>query len=219
MLSICLFAITLTKMRSIYTLCRSGLAKDAVIILRVMFEDLTNFNYMDNDKKRIQDFIDFDPYQRMRISKWISADQRAKIDVDKLAKREKELQEQWDKVKQRFTYKDKNGNEKVFKNWSHKSLEEMAKECKGEETYNYLYRYLSTYVHLTPTTFNDYILGKEKNNVVVEIGASEQLITAVLATASILTTDALVKVVNQHYSLGLDKEIEGLAQKIKSLKE
>ena len=49
-LSICVLAITLTRMRSIYTLCKSGLGKDAVILLRVMFEDITYFNYMHNDR-------------------------------------------------------------------------------------------------------------------------------------------------------------------------
>ena len=216
-LSICVLAMTLTRMRSIYSLCKNGLAKDAVILLRVLFEDIVNFNFMDNDKKRIQDFMDYDSCQRLKLGKMVSSSKKIK-DLDKFEERKTELEEIWSKVKHKYTYIDKKGRKKIFRTWSRKSLEDMAKELNAEETYNYLYRYLSMYVHLTPLTFNDYILGRNKKNVVVEIGLSERFIPEVLSTSSVLVIDMLVRVINEQYSLGLSEEIEELVEEIKNLK-
>lgn len=216
-LSICLLAITLTKMRSIYILCKNGLAKDAAIVLRVMFEDLVNFNYMHNDKKKVQDFMGYDSYQRLKLNKIITLDKSAKFDGVKVSEREAELRKEWDKIKYKYTFINRKGKEEIFTTWCGKNLEEMAKELKWEVNYNYIYRYLSRYVHLTPTTFNDYILGMKKNHVVVEVGESERLIPEILATANIIIVDALVKVINQEYSLGLDRQIVSLEEKIKNL--
>lgn len=215
-LSICIMAMTITKMQSIRLLCRNGLGKDAAILLRVVFEDIVNFNYIDNDKKRVKDFMDYDTYERLKVSKWAPvnimgnpAEYKARVS---------ELEKIWDKVKQKYTYTTPNGKNKIFDRWSGKNLLEMAKELKGEGQYNFLYRYLSTYVHFTSTTFNDYVLGAEKNNIVIEIGLSHSFIPEVLISSSALVLDSLIKVININYKLGLDKEIEDSTKKVVSLK-
>jgi hypothetical protein len=219
MLSICLLAITLTKMRSIYSLCYNGFAKDAALILRVMFEDLVNFKYMYENKSLVQDFMDYDIYLRLNIGKIIEA--RPDIDKGKFSSRGVELQKKWDNVRHRYTYINKKGKELIFTNWSGKSLEERARLIGQSETYDYLYRFLSnTYVHLSPVSFNDYILGyNPKRGVVVETGISEELINKVLITVLALSVDLLLGPINKEYSLGLDNEIKDLEDRIRSFPE
>lgn len=218
-LCICILAISLTRARSIYFLCRNGLAKDAVILLRVMFEDIISFNYIHNDKSRLQDFLDFDTYLRLKIGEIAKASKSEKVNIERLNERQSELEGRWGHIKSKFTYIDKKGKQQVYKKWTrNKTLEEISKELKAEETYNYLYRYLSNYVHLSPISFSDYVLGRDQKGVIIEKGASLHFIPEVLATSAILFLDALIKVINTEYSIGLDNEINKLTEEIKKLK-
>lgn len=215
-LGICIMAMTIHKMQSIRLLCGKGLGKDAAILLRVLFEDIVNFNYIDNDKKRIKDFMDYDTWERLKISKW--APRHILGDPVKFAARVAELEQMWNQVKHKYTYATGKRKGEVFSTWSGKTLLEIAKELKGEQHYNFLYRYLSSFVHFTSTTFNEYVLGAEKGHVVLEVGLSQQFIPEVLISSSAIVLDSLIRVINVHYKLGLDKEIADLTQKVVSLK-
>ena len=215
-LCICIMAMTAHKMQSMRLLCRNGLAKDAVVLLRVLFEDIVNFNYMDNDKKRIRDFMDYDTWERLKISKW--APKKTLEDSVKFAARVSELEQMWNKVKHKYTYTTGKRKGEVFDKWSGKNLWEMVKEVKGEELYKYLYKYLSSFVHFNSTTFNEYVLGAKKDHIIVEIGLSDQFIPEVLVSSSALVLESLIRVINMCYKLRLDKEIEDLSRKVLGLK-
>lgn len=215
-LCICVLAVNLTRMQSIYALCRGGLTRDAIILLRVMFEDLMNLNYMREDKTRIQDFIDF--YSRLRLDLCKMLEEWDKIsDPQKWKQERMKLQNLWDSVKQKFIYTDKNGKQRIFKDWRRgKNLEQISKELGAEEIYNPLYRYLSNYVHTTPIVFNDYVSGMDKNMLGVEPGVNEKFVPEAMRISSVLFLDVLLKAISQEYSLGIEKEIEKLVKKIEA---
>ena len=73
---------------------------------------------------------------------------------------------------------------------------------------------MSNYTHLSSVVAGDYILGTNKNSVVVGIGTSEILIKEILPTVSGIFIDIL-KIVNDEYKMGFDPLIENLSERIK----
>lgn len=202
------------RTQAIETLCRAGFAKDAIILLRTMFEDLITFKYIQKDRNRIKDLIDFDIHERLNginiILENTLLDEKKKR---KLTKKREILKIEWDKVKPRFTAK--NGH--VFSRWSGKSLKEMCEDPEDKKNYIYAYNYFSKYVHLSLLPDHEYILGREGNNVVVQTGPSDQLVTQVIHTLIIFLLQFL-NVLNIEYTLSSDTELDSINKDLQSLK-
>jgi hypothetical protein len=205
-------AIGLTRLRSIHSLCKGGLGKDALILLRVLLEDTVTFNYIHNDKRRVKDFIDFDHYQRLRLVRNISTkhiENKEKFDA-----RTDELKQLWGSVKDRFLNKEG----RIFDTWSGKNLRVMAQEVGGEEVYDLLYRYASDYVHLNSITLNSYVVSRDSKGVTVEIGTSHYLVPEVIITTCVIMVDSIIKTINDEYRVGFDSEIVSVSKEIEGLK-
>src|SRR5207249_1502989 len=104
--SVVLFsAKTMQHLKSIRLLCRKGLAKEAILPLRALFEDLVTLKYMQNDKARVKDFVDFDRYERFQLGERLLKSGLKLDDREKSETRQRELGQQWNEVKHRFTQK------------------------------------------------------------------------------------------------------------------
>lgn len=197
--------------RVIFLLCRSGLGQDALTSLRVMFESLVDFKYMYADKRRVQNYIDFDYYARIKSARILNSMSYQKIDNKKLETQKQKLEDHWNTIKHRFVRKASGGNEVVCSRWSCKDLRAMATEVGLQESYDLLYVYVSAYVHSASGVVNDYVLGRDKNSVVIEVGTSETMIRENLPTAAAIFLDML-NIVNEEYKLGFDKDLTKLSE-------
>lgn len=219
------FAQNIHRMRSIEILCKVGLARDAVGLLRAMFESLVDFQYMYSDKKRIENYLDYAYCQQLRLGRIILGSSSKKIDKNKVEERQKELQGQWNSVKHKFTILTKTGKKQVCRRWSCKNLREICKEfslegvdkkVNFEETYDYLYGYLSYYTHSSPLIASDYVLGltKDRKKVTTNVGTSEILIDEVLVTANAVFIEMLLKIVDKEYQMSFGNKLEGISKKL-----
>ena len=183
--------------KAVRLLCRMGFGQDALTQLRVMFEALIDFGYMRVDKRRVKDYTDFDLYYKLKLGRKLDK-HKIKVEQEKWEARQKELQTKWNKVKQRFTYQNPKGKEVVFSRWSGKDLRAMAEEIDLGKAYDYFYTYASGFVHSMAASANDYVLGREQDSVVVEVGASETMISEALHTNQAILLDIL-EIINNEY--------------------
>ena len=199
--------------RAALLLCRAGLGQDALTQLRVMFENLVDFRYMQVDKKRVRDFIDFDISYKLKMGRIIEQRSKLQVDRDALKLKQSELKIEWDKVKSRFMRKNGQGKEIPCGRWSCKDLRTMANEIDLVDAYDYFYPYASGFVHSAAGMANDYVLGREGDNVVVEVGTSETMVVEALHTARVFFI-SMLDITNDEYKLGFDEKIKELSPKV-----
>lgn len=212
-ITISVIAKNLQTAKAVRLLCRMGLGQDALTQLRVMFEALIDFGYMRADKARVKDYTDFDLYYKLKLGRKLDK-QKIEVDQQGWEARQRELETEWNKVRHRFTYQNPKGKDVVFSRWSGKDLRTMAEEINLEKAYDYFYTYASGFVHSMAASANDYVLGREKDSVVVEVGASETMISEALHTDQ-ATLLAFLEIINEEYKVGFDKEINDLSPNIK----
>lgn len=200
------------RLRSIYILCKKGFARDTVPLLRVSFEALVDFKAMYQDKSRIQDYTDYNIYQRMKLISQETALSYPIENRELINNQNKKLEEQWDLVKLRFSYKDKNGKTRIFNRWSGQGgLPELAEKVGLGLVYRQIWSFYSNYSHGGSITLNNHILGIENGEVGVEIGSSPEFVKEAILT-SVATYLELFSLINQEFDLGFGdhiKEIEG----------
>ena len=203
------------RLESIIILCRRGFAKDAIPLVRSLFEELVDIKYMRADKTRVRDFLDYDVWQRVKLSKIAGAGLVTEAQKEKLEKRRKELLDSWLKIRERFLC----GKEKKECNrWTKKDVRQVANEVKLGESYDYIFGYLSHYIHHSAITADEYVLGREGDKVALEVGATEKLVREVLPTASAMFVDLLSQA-NEEYSLGCDRQLQSLSEDLVKDKE
>ena len=198
--------------KAVRLLCRMGLGQDALTQLRVMFESLIDFRYMQIDKKRVKDYTDFDLYYKLKLGRKLDR-YKVRVEQEKWEARQKELETEWNKVKFRFTYRNSKGREVVYSRWSGKDLRTMAEEIDLGKAYDYFYTYASGFVHSMAASANDYVLGRDGDSVVVEVGASETMISEALHTDQ-ATLLAILEIINDEYKVGFDEEIKKLSPRV-----
>lgn len=198
------------RLQSILILCKRGLAKDAIPLVRVMFEELVDLKYMHADKDRIQKYFQYDTYIRLKLGRTILEHTIVDVDIRRVEKRNIELQSIWDSVKYGFT--DKKG--KIHKRWTCKNVQQVSKEVGLMNEYHYLFGYLSNYIHSSPITANDYVLGRDEDDVVLTIGTSPEFVPGVLGTATGIFVDML-SLVNSEFTAGLDDDLNFIANALR----
>ena len=201
------------RMRSVKLLCRQGQAKDAALILRSMFEDLVDFKYMHEHKNEIIDFIEYDSYIRLKMGETLLRSGPPTIDRDRVEKRNDELRRQWNRVKHKFSYKDKKGKTRIHDRWTKASLRGTAQKVGLDSVYDFLYGYISTsFEHSASIVGDNYILGRNGDNMTVSVGATEEFVREVLTSARGIFLDML-GIVNEEYKLGFDEKLNRLGIK------
>lgn len=197
----------LHRLQSIRLLCKRGLAKDALPLIRSMFEELVDLKYMAADKSRVQDYIDYDTHTRYKLGKILEQYGGEGIDWPRLKKRNAELEQEWKKIESRYTYKSKDGKDRPFPRWTRDNVRQLSESVGLGSMYGYLYGHISSYGHSNPMSADEFVQGKQGDNVVVEVGASEAFVPQVLATSSGMYLDML-RVANEERHMNLDNLIE-----------
>ena len=197
----------LHRLQSIRLLCKRGLAKDALPLIRSMFEELVDLKHMAADKSRVQDYIDYDANTRYKLGKILEQYGGEGIDVPRLKKRIAELEQEWKKIENRYTYKSKDDKYRPFPRWTRENVSQLSESVGLGSMYGYLYGHISNYGHSNPMSADEFVQGKQGDNVVIEVGASEAFVPQVLATSSGMYLDML-RVANEERQMNLDKLIE-----------
>ncbi len=197
----------LHRLQSIRLLCRRGLAKDALPLTRSMFEELVDMKYMAADKSRVQNYIDYDTHTRYKLGKMLEQYGSEGIDWPRLKKRNEQLEKEWKKIEHRYTYKSGDGKTRAFPRWTRENVRQLSEAVGLGSMYGYLYGHMSNYGHSNPMAADEFVQGKQGDNVVVEVGASEAFVPQVLATASGMYLDML-RVANEERQMKLDAIIE-----------
>lgn len=115
-------------------------------------------------------------------------------------------------MKDRFT---KDG--RVFTRWSGKSLQDMCEDPVDKTNYFFTYGYFSKYVHPSLLTADEYILGKDGDNVVVQIGSNPRLVQETIRSTSILFLEFL-GVLNEEYKMSFDAKLNAFSDDFKNLR-
>lgn len=128
-------------------------------ITRTMFETDVTAHYIAKDPvERARRYIEFgrvlnknkmDAHSKHRKSK----DPQWREDMSLVwgnywASRERDVVEKANAVVPKFTQTNKKGKQTIFRNWSGKSLRQMAVEVDHEEAYDIFYAELSSFVHV-----------------------------------------------------------------------
>jgi len=129
------------------------------IIVRTMFETDITAHYITKDPtKRSLQYIQYgaiiDKKQlAMCINLCNSTNNSTKEYMQLMFKeryknKEEEINNQYNKIKNNYTHNNKNGKKTLYKNWSGKSIHNMAIEVDHKEVYETLYTELSSFTHV-----------------------------------------------------------------------
>lgn len=205
-----------TTTEAIHLLCKKGFGKDALVLLRTVFESFANFKYMHENKKEVQKFLLYELYEKKRMCRSLLDLETIPVNKQKITKQMTQLECEWRKVKHNFEYQDKKGKKQIMNSWSGKNLASICDKIGMKEEYDMLYRYAS--LNTNPTTSNAlaYILGvtPNKKNITLEIGMSQKLVKQVLSS----TTEyflLFLQIINEEYNLEFKDDIKLLLENLK----
>lgn len=203
------------KLSSILVLCKSGLAKDALPLLRTIFEELVDLKLIYENKGSAEDYFDYDTYNKLKLVREIKDKPYVKEELKEiLMGRAATLEEEWDRLKNKFEIK-KGDKVSTYRRWNGKDLRVTCRLVGLEDMYVYLYKYLCIFTHSTAMSAENYMLGMDpkKNEVVFEVGYSEKFIDEVAITASHVALYFL-KIASEKYKLNLEKKLDGIEKNI-----
>jgi len=143
----------LSSLSAIYTLLRCESIHQAAAQVRLFCESVITLHYIAKDKvNRAQQFFDYAFIDAFNVTQavlqWESG--RAKpVHVKQLEAVLVKHRSEYERVKPTYTYKDRNGKERVRNSWTPVNLFQQAAAC-GEDLarlYRIVYSQLSAYVH------------------------------------------------------------------------
>jgi hypothetical protein len=117
-------------MNDVMLLCGNGSGIGAMKIVRGMFETSTLAEYLRRNPNEILDYVDFGAVLAWRRLHTLKGEKRDSLTPEQV----KQLEDEYDSVKTRFTTNDRERN-----NWTTKSLRKMAEELGRSESYNLVY--------------------------------------------------------------------------------
>ncbi len=202
------------RLQSIRVLASQGLAKDAIPLIRCIFEDFAYVQYMFLHKETVRDFIDYGTYLQLQSGRGL-LESNASFDRRVIEAKVQSLEQEWDQMKSRFLRSDG----KVHKSWNKKNLAETSRDVGLEESYKTSYRYFSGFVHLNALSVNNYVEGMTDDGMVsVSVGASEAMVDAALHVGS-ATFVGLLGVANEEHTMGYEKELAAMERLLQKTPE
>jgi len=127
---IALVRMTGFAMNDVLILCGNGSGIGAMKIVRGMFETSILAEYLRRNPNEVPDYVDFGAVLAWRRHTLIMGEKRSNLTSEQV----KQLEDEYDSVKSRFTINGKERN-----NWTTKSLRKMAEELDRSESYNFVY--------------------------------------------------------------------------------
>lgn len=143
----------LSTLNSIYILLRCEMIHQASSHARLFCESLITMKYISLDPDARSDlFWGYSDIESFEISSSLIEWEKSKAKpqhVEKIETYIKSIVKQYEKAKQTYSYTNKKGQTKLFRNWCNKSISLQARECGDDfhRLYDLVYKQLSSYVH------------------------------------------------------------------------
>jgi hypothetical protein len=168
-------------LNAIYILCLYGLATEAMVILRSLFNLYINIKWLtaEDTQKRFERFADFEVvFKKLGIDDVVQhGDIWDEINNDDLTVHDNEFE----KIKTKYHLKER----KDFFNWSGESIYKMAKDVGAnlEKDYKIIYGRLSSIEHTGADSVRSYLDNSEKGKTQIKAASRDENIDKVLITA------------------------------------
>ncbi len=145
----------LSTLNTIYILLRCELIHQASSHVRLLCESLITLKYISLESaSRSAEFWDYADIEAYGISssllEWDGSTANPKHVEGVRAFRES-ISEKYERVKGKYTFVDRKGGERPFRNWCNKSMSLQARDCgpSFQRLYELVYRQMSSYIHGT----------------------------------------------------------------------
>jgi len=145
----------LSTLNTIYILLRCELIHQASSHVRLLCESLITLKYISLESgSRSAEFWDYADIEAYDISssllEWDGSTANPRHVEGVRAFRES-ISEKYERVKGKYTFVDRKGRERPFRNWCNKSMSVQARDCgpSFQRLYELVYRQMSSYIHGT----------------------------------------------------------------------
>lgn len=143
----------LSTLNTIYFILRCELIHQAASHVRLFCESLITLKYMslDPDKRAdlFWDYFDIESYKITQAILDFEKDKAKESHVKRVKNLFETFKEKYESAKQIYSYTDKKGRKRPFKNWCNKTIASQASECGPDfkRLYGLVYRQMSSYIH------------------------------------------------------------------------
>jgi hypothetical protein len=143
----------LSTYTAIYVLLRAELIHQAAAHVRLACEALITLSYIAQaPEKRVPLFLGYSRIESYELVESMLTHERQLARASHVARAErmlKALAADYELAKPTYTFRDRNGKSRPFRNWCNVTLDEQARACGGElpRIYKVVYSQLSAYVH------------------------------------------------------------------------
>ena len=137
----------ISSLNAIYTLLRVELIHQAAAHVRLFCEGVITLRYIADDvTTRLPQFLDYAHIEAFEIVQSVLEQERHRAKPTHVLRLEQvanELRLSIDHVKPRYTFTDRNGKQRPFRNWCNLSVDEQARRCGT----NFVRLYDRSYIH------------------------------------------------------------------------
>lgn len=200
---------------AILILCEQGYGEDAAILARSLVELSLSTVYIAEDKTgaAAQRYFEYDFVIRDEMYKYLSNNDELKAElerrIDGSGNQEatiEEVQKKAEEVRAGYTK-----DELRRKNWSGKSIREIAEAVGREDIYKTAYALQCSLSHSDASIANNYVK-EDGDGYMMDVAPSENWVAQTLVV-SIDFFLALIKTWNEAFKLGLDEKLEDLEKR------
>jgi len=146
----------LSTLNTIYILLRCELIHQASSHVRLLCESLITLKYISLESgTRSAEFWDYADIEAYNISssllEWEGSTAKPRH-VEGVRAFCESISDKYERVKSKYTFVDRNGRERPFRNWCNKGMSVQARDCgpSFQRLYELVYRQMSSYIHGTP---------------------------------------------------------------------
>jgi hypothetical protein len=146
-----LIAKDINTLGAIFIALRCEWTHQAAALLRTLCESLITLRYIAQDKTvRSKQFLGYAAVEEYKVAesflRWDAMNSKPEH-VAKMEALKTTSAARYDAVRATYTFKNKNGKERLFSNWCNKKIFDMAKDTDSERLYGLVYSQTSAYVH------------------------------------------------------------------------
>jgi len=176
------FAKDLNTYQSILSLCENGFGESALILCRVLLEDVINLEYIGlKPEERSTLFVEYQFVEKKRVIDTLRALNQP---INNLVKTAKETWWQnYERVKENYPDETKWAYKTVEGKREGLSLWEMAKKVGATDPYRLVYPYASRLIHGTAAGLDLFLAQTEPNQISLKLAPSPEKIDLVLPMA------------------------------------
>lgn len=143
----------LSTLNTIYSILRCELIHQASSHVRLFCESLITLKYisLDPDKraKLFWGYSDIESYKIAKVILDLEKDKAKELHIKKVENLLETFKVKYESAKEVYSYTDRNGRIRPFRNWCNKAIANQASDCGPdfERLYRLVYRQMSSYIH------------------------------------------------------------------------